>query len=271
MNRGTGIMMTAAQSTFWLGCLASLLAGAGTVVGAAIVLGIRRPTARTEDGLLSAAAGIMLAASFFSLLLPALDFAQAQLGNRSLAVVTVASGLLLGAAAIFVVHRTVPHEHFVAGREGPDISTLKRVWLFIIAITLHNFPEGMAVGVGFAGTAERNATSLAIGIGVQNIPEGLAVAGSMLAVGYGRLTAFWVGCLTGLVEPIGGALGSVAVWLATPLLPWMLGFAAGAMLFVISDEIIPETHRRGFENLATFSLLGGFTAMMLLDAALTGS
>jgi ZIP family zinc transporter len=123
----------------------------------------------------------------------------------------------------------------------------------------------MAVGVGFAGGDLSNGTTLAIGIGLQNVPEGFAVAISLLSIGYARGTAFWVALLTGLVEPVGGTIGAAAVTLAEPLMPAILGLAAGAMLFVISDEIIPETHRRGYENVATFSLLGGFVAMMYLD------
>ena len=123
----------------------------------------------------------------------------------------------------------------------------------------------MAVGVGFAGGEISNGIALAVGIGLQNVPEGFAVALSLIAIGYSRSHAFWVATLTGLVEPVGGAMGAAAVSLAEPLMPIILGMAAGAMLFVISDEIIPETHRRGYENVATFSLLGGFVVMMFLD------
>lgn len=250
---------------FVMGSVASLLAGLGTGVGALAIFLLRRPTARTEDGMLSAAAGVMLAATFFSLLLPALDRADLLTTNRFAAVSMVGAGLVLGAAGLYFVHRLVPHEHFLLGKEGPDTTRLARIWLFIIAITLHNFPEGMAVGVGFAGGDEGNGQSLAIGIGLQNIPEGFAVAISLLSIGYSRAMAFWVGMLTGLVEPVGGMVGAAAVTLAEPLMPVILGLAAGAMLFVISDEIIPETHRRGYETVATFSLLGGFVAMMYLD------
>jgi ZIP family zinc transporter len=250
---------------FILGTLGSLLAGLSTGVGALGIFLIRRLSARIEDGLLSAAAGVMLAATFFSLLLPALDRADTLTTNKFLAVSIVAAGLLGGALGLFFVHRLVPHEHFLLGKEGPDNKRIERIWLFIIAITLHNFPEGMAVGVGFAGGDIGNGTSLAVGIGLQNVPEGFAVAISLLSIGYSRATAFWVALLTGLVEPVGGAIGAAAITLAEPLMPAILGLAAGAMLFVISDEIIPETHRRGYETVATFSLLGGFVAMMFLD------
>jgi ZIP family zinc transporter len=253
---------------FWQGSLASLLAGLGTSVGALWVLALPRPSPKMEDALLSVAAGVMLAATFVSLLLPAIEHAEAQ-ASEILHLAIVLTGLFVGAGALAFLHGRTPHEHFVLGREGPEAAALRRVWLLIIAITLHNFPEGMAVGVGFAGTSSANAMSLAIGIGLQNAPEGLAVAGSMIAAGYARAHAFWVASLTGLVEPVGGAFGAAAVWLAAPLMPWMLGFAAGAMLFVISDEIIPETHRAGYEHVATFALLAGFALMIFLNAAFT--
>jgi ZIP family zinc transporter len=252
----------------WIGFVASFAAGMGTGVGALAVFAIRRLSARLRDGMLSFAAGIMLAATFFSLLLPGIEFAEAQAGSSVVAVLNVSLGLLLGAGTLYLIHHFAPHEHFLQGREGPEASSLSRIWLFVIAITLHNFPEGMAVGVGFANGDMSNGIPLATGIGVQNLPEGLAVAASLLVIGYSRFKAFVVAFLTGLVEPVGGAFGSALVSLAEPLMPWTLGFSAGAMLFIISDEVIPETHRGGYETLATFSLLAGFVVMMLLDAAL---
>jgi ZIP family zinc transporter len=257
--------MTAHLSTFWLGTLASLLAGLGTGLGALGIFLLRKPSERAQDGMLSAAAGVMLAATFFSLLAPALSQADELTTYAPLGVALVGLGVLAGAGGLFAIHRLVPHEHFLLGREGPAADRIARIWLFIIAITLHNFPEGMAVGVGFAGGDIGNGTSLALGIGLQNVPEGFAVAISLLSIGYSRSAAFWVATLTGLVEPVGGALGAALVSIAEPAMPLVLGMAAGAMLFVISDEIIPETHRRGYETLATFSLLGGFVVMMFLD------
>ena len=256
------------MNVIWMGFSASLVAGLCSGIGALGVFFIRKLSPRLEDALLSFAAGIMLAASFFSLILPAITYGEAEFGNEKIAVLIVIGGILLGALALFLLHRSLPHEHFVLGREGPEAAVLKRIWMFVIAITLHNFPEGMAVGVGFAGGDFDNGVSLATGIGVQNIPEGLAVAVSLLAIGYSRLQSFLIGALTGLAEPVGGLFGSIAVSFAGPLMPWALAFAAGAMLFIISDEIIPETHRRGYENLATFSLLIGFVCMMYLDATL---
>jgi len=251
-----------------LGTLASLLAGLGTGVGALGVFTIRTLSDRLEDGMLSAAAGIMLAASFFSLLLPALDYGRDYYGGEVVTTLVVISGVLAGAIALELVHRFVPHEHFIAGREGPRDAALSRIWLFIIAITLHNFPEGMAVGVGFGGGNVDNGVALATGIGIQNLPEGLAVAVSLLAVGYSRTAAFGVALATGLAEPVGGLFGSSMVAVAGPLMPWTLGLSAGAMLFIISDEIIPETHSRGNQTVASFSLMGGFAVMMFLDATL---
>ncbi len=245
-------MSTTASNVIWLGFLGSLGAGLATGVGAVGVFFIRRLSDWLEDVMLSFAAGIMLAATFFSLLLPALDHGESQFGGRVIAVSVVTAGLLLGAVALQLVHRFAPHEHFINGREGPEAASVARIWLFIIAITLHNFPEGMAVGVSFADGNIPNGMSIATGIGMQNIPEGLAVAVSLLAAGYTRMQSFLVAFVTGLAEPLGGLFGSAAVSLAAPLMPWTLGFAAGAMLFIISDEIIPETHRGGFRRWQLF-------------------
>ena len=256
------------SDVLWLGSIASFLAGLGTTIGALGIFLMRRPSPRTLLALISGAAGVMLAASFFSLLQPAIEHAEARASHTAYGVLTVIAGVFAGAALLFYIHRHSPHEHFEMGREGPDSSRLERLWLFVIAITLHNFPEGMAVGVGFAGADVANGISLGIGIGLQNIPEGLAVAVSMMAIGYRKSVAFWVASLTGLVEPIGGFLGATAVWLAEPAIPVILGTAAGAMIFIISDEIIPETHRGEHRNLATFSLMTGVALMLFLDGLL---
>ncbi len=256
------------MDVIWLGLLGSLFAGLFTVVGAGGIFFIRHLSERLEDGLLSFAAGIMLAASFFSLLLPAIEHAEVQFSTKSVAILIIVIGFLSGAGLLYLLHRYLPHEHFLSGKEGPDAKTLKRIWLFVIAITLHNFPEGMAVGAGFAGGDIGNGSSLAIGIGIQNIPEGLSVAVALIAIGYRRLYCFWVAALTGLAEPLGGLFASYVVSIAGPLMPVALAFSAGAMLFIISDEIIPETHRRGFKNVATASLIIGFACMMFLDVTL---
>lgn len=260
--------MLADMNVVWLGSFASLLAGMGTALGALGVFLVRRLSDKLQDGMLSAAAGVMLAASFFSLLLPGIEYGEELTGHTWMAALMVIAGLLMGAALLYHIHQRLPHEHFTLGREGPSVAHIHRIWLFVIAITLHNFPEGMAVGVGFGGGNISNGVALAIGIGLQNIPEGLAVAVSLLGINHSRTKAFGIAVLTGLVEPVGGVFGATMVWLAEPIMPWTLGFAAGAMLFIISDEIIPETHRGDYRTLATFSLLGGFVIMMFLDATL---
>ena len=238
-----------------LGFTASLLAGLATGIGALPVLFIKKISDRTLDIMLGFAAGVMLAASSFSLLVPAID-----LGG----VWITSVGLALGAATIHIIDRFAPHEHFISGAEGPS-SKLSRLWLFIIAVTIHNFPEGMAVGVSFGGGDVQRGLTIALAIGLQNIPEGLAVAFPLVREKYSRIKALWYATLTGLVEPIGGLLGAALVSIARPILPWGLAFAAGAMIFVVSDELIPESHGKGFEREATFGLVVGFIVMMLLD------
>jgi ZIP family zinc transporter len=244
------------------GLIASLLAGLATGVGALPALFFKNVPDRLMSALLGGAAGVMLAATSFSLIVPGIEH-----GNflwPGYGVYAVATGILLGAICLDLVDRLLPHEHFILGHEGPS-SRMKRIWLFIIAITIHNFPEGLAVGVGFGGGDITNGTSLAIGIGLQNMPEGLAVALPLLGLGYSRLKAIGIATLTGLVEPVGGLLGVAAVSVFHPVLPLGMAFAAGAMLFVISDEIIPETHAKGRSRLATFGIVTGFVIMMTLD------
>ncbi|HOB15971.1 MAG TPA: ZIP family metal transporter [Defluviitoga sp.] len=244
----------------WLyGTLASLIAGLATVIGAIPVLFMKKELSQKNmDLLLGFAAGVMLAATMFSLILPSLD-----LGGIVITII----GILAGAIVIDLFDRFSPHEHFLKGHEGPDAVKLKKIWLFVIAITLHNFPEGMAVGVSFGGGMISNGISIAIAIGLQNIPEGTATAFSFLQANYSKKQSFFWTLLTGLVEPLGGLLGASLVVLMEPLLPFFLSFAAGAMLYVISDEIIPETHSHGNEEIATFSLIFGFLLMLALDVA----
>ncbi|RKF12493.1 ZIP family metal transporter [Roseovarius spongiae] len=248
-----------------LGFLGSLAAGSLTAFGAVPVLFGRIPSRATRDLLLGFAAGVMLAASFFSLIIPALDAAEGQFENGATPAAIVCLAILLGMGAVALMNEKLPHEHFRSGREGPDAASLRRVWLFIIAITIHNFPEGLAVGVGFGADGISGGLPLAIGIGLQNAPEGLAVAVSLLGEGYSRLRAWSIAALTGLVEPVGGLLGAGIISLSQPLLPWGLAFAAGAMLYVISHEIIPETHRSGHQNRATLGLAVGLVIMLFLD------
>lgn len=250
------------------GVLASAAAGLGTGLGAVLIYGVRELQSWTEDALLSGAAGIMLAASFFSLLQPGLEYGIEAYGNPLWSVAVVVAGMLAGGLLLYFIHQHAPHEHFHTGREGPDTARFARLWLFVIAITLHNFPEGMAVGVGVASGDVAAGTALTLGIGIQNVPEGLAVATSLLAAGYGRHTAFLIAFATGLVEPVGGLLGASMAWLAAALLPAVLAFAGGAMLYIISDEIIPETHRGDNKHIATGSLMIGVALMLLLTVLL---
>ena len=244
------------------GLIASLLAGLATGVGALPALFFKNVPDRLMSTLLGGAAGVMLAATSFSLIVPGIE--HGNLLWPGYGVYVVAISLFGGAICLDLVDRLLPHEHFILGHEGPS-SKMKKIWLFIIAITIHNFPEGLAVGVGFGSGDIANGTSLAIGIGLQNMPEGLAVALPLLGLGYSRLKAIGIATLTGLVEPVGGLLGVAAVSIFHPVLPIALAFAAGAMLFVISDEIIPETHAKGRSRLATFGIIVGFIIMMTLD------
>ncbi len=256
--------MVSQSSIFLLGFTASLLAGLATGVGAIPTLFTRKISEKTQDVLLGFGAGVMLAATSFSLIIPGIEAAGG--GTKGAAVMVV--GIVLGGSFLWAADRIIPHEHFISGPDGASAAALKRIWLFVLAITLHNFPEGLAVGVGFGGGDIAKGTSLAIGIGLQNIPEGLVVALALMTQNYSRGYSFLIALLSGLVEPIGGLIGAGLVSIARPILPWGLAFAAGAMLFVVSDEIIPETHRKGFEKPATFGVLTGFVVMMFLDVVL---
>ena len=243
-------------------------AAAATALGTLPAWFARKLEQRTLDTMLGFGAGVMLAASAFSLVLPGLEAALAQGAGRWSAGLMVGVAILLGAALIMVLDRLLPHEHFIKGPEGGRTSArLKRTWLFVFAICLHNLPEGLAIGAAYASDFNHG-TALATGIALQDIPEGLVVAVALIAAGYGRGLAVLVGAGSGLIEPVGAVLGAGALVAAPLLLPVGLGFAAGAMLFVVSHEIIPESHRQGHENFATTGLMLGFVLMMLLDTAL---
>lgn len=239
----------------WMGAFASLVAGVSTGLGALPVLFMKDISHRTLDTMLGFAAGIMLAATAFSLLVPAIE-----LGGVWVAVV----GFVLGGVFVYLLDRYVPHAHLIKGPEGPS-SSLSRVSLLILAITIHNFPEGLAVGVSFGGGDIAAGIVIATAIGLQNIPEGSAVAFPLVREGFRRRRALWISTLTGLVEPLGGLIGVSMVALVHPLLPGALAFAAGAMAFVVSHEMIPESHRKGHEIEATFGFIIGFAIMMFLD------
>lgn len=243
------------MNLIFIGTFASLLAGLATGIGGLLVFFVNRVSDKFLDLSLGFAAGIMLSATFFSLILPAI-----QIGGIS----KVILGIILGTLFLIYSEKFTPHMHYVMGIKGPS-TNLSKLWLFILAITIHNFPEGLAVGVGFGTGDIKSGIVLSLGIGLQNIPEGLAVAFALLREKSSKLKAFIVALLTGLVEPIGGFLGAAVVSIGKFLLPYSLAFAAGAMLFVIGEEIIPETHSRGNARQATIGLILGFIIMMVLD------
>lgn len=244
------------------------MAAFATFLGTLPVLLSQQFSQRTFDLLLGFGAGVMLAASFFSLITPGLAIAEAQGFGTSGAALVIGAGISLGGLLLFFIDKLVPHEHFVKGVEGWHAHHLKRTWLFVWAITLHNFPEGLAIGVAFAGPDAVGAKALATGISIQDVPEGLVVAAALRRVGYSRVTSVSLGAASGLIEPLAAVLGAAVIGLSTLLLPWGLAFAAGAMLYIISHEIIPESHRAGHETYATGGFMVGFILMMLLDTAL---
>ncbi len=244
------------------------VAALATALGTLPIVFSQRLSDRAQDTLFGFGAGVMLAASAFSLIIPGIAAARAAGAGAWGAGGIVGGAILLGALALLVLDRVLPHEHFIKGQEGRSAQVLRRTWLFVFAIALHNLPEGLAIGVGFAGGDALRGSALATGIAIQDVPEGLVVAVALLAAGYRRSFAVGLGMASGLVEPVGAVLGAAIVSGSAALLPWGLGFAAGAMLFVISHEIIPESHRKGHEAFATGGLMVGFVLMMLLDTAL---
>lgn len=244
------------------------MAALATALGTAPVLVSRTIPARVHDSLLGFGAGVMLAACSFSLIMPGLEAARGQGAGTWGSALMIGGGIALGAALMMGLEQVLPHEHFIKGVEGTHAEAIKRTWLFIFAIALHNVPEGLAIGVAFGNQDAVGAGALATGISIQDVPEGLVVSLALLGIGYGRVTAVALGAASGLVEPLGAVLGASVVTVSTALLPWGLAFAAGAMLFVISHEIIPESHRKGHERFATSGLIAGFVLMMVLDTAL---
>jgi ZIP family zinc transporter len=259
----------------------SLIAGCFTwgvtAMGAALVFLTQTVNRRLLDAMLGFAAGVMIAASFWSLLAPSIEMAEAQ-GVAAWIPATV--GFLLGGVFLRLADAVLPHLHVgaeMADAEGVPTSW-RRATLLVLAITLHNVPEGLAVGVTFGAAAIQldvatgatlaAAIALTVGIGLQNFPEGVAVAMPLRGEGLSRLKSFWYGQLSGVVEPVSAVLGAAAVVTVRPILPYALAFAAGAMIFVVVEELIPESHRHGNTDLATISAMGGFAVMMTLDVAL---
>lgn len=257
--------------------MAGLFTWGVTALGASSCLFTRTVSRSLLTAMLGFAAGVMIAASFWSLLVPAIEMAEAQ-GDVP-GWVPAAVGIVLGGVFLRVADHFVPHLHPglpIEESEGPETS-LHRSTLLVLAITLHNIPEGLAVGVAFGGAASvvggetaafGSAVALALGIGLQNFPEGVAVAMPLRGSGLSRRRSFWYGQLSGVVEPISAVAGAAAVLMIEPILPYALAFAAGAMLYVVIEELIPESQQEGFTDLATMSALGGFIVMMILDVAL---
>jgi len=242
-----------------------------TAAGAALVLFTKKVSQSYLDAAVGFAAGVMIAASFWSLLAPAIEMSEPRYG--SLKFVPPLIGFILGAVFLRAADRLLPHMH-------PDLRTVegvptrwRRVTLLVLAITLHNFPEGLAVGVAFGAAAYHGgdigaAIALAVGIGLQNFPEGTAVSLPLRRESVSRGKALWYGQLSGVVEPIAGVLGAFAVLSMEAILPYALAFAAGAMIFVVAEELIPESQSQGNPHLATTGVILGFAVMMTLDVAL---
>jgi ZIP family zinc transporter len=245
-----------------------------TALGAASVFFFRKVNRQVLDGMLGFAAGVMIAASYWSLLAPAIEMAE-ESGGPGWVPATV--GFLLGGAFLWGVDRVLPHLHL--GYPTEEAEGLPTSWrrsvLLVTAITLHNFPEGLAVGVAFGAAAAglpsaslAGAAALALGIGLQNFPEGMAVSIPLRREGMSRGKSFWYGQLSGTVEPIAGVLGAAAVLLMRPILPYALAFAAGAMIYVVVEELIPESQLESITDVATVGAMLGFALMMTLDVAL---
>ena len=244
--------------------LTALGVGGATIIGSLIGFVFKNISHRFSDIVLSFAAGVMLSAAVLGLILPSLDY------GGSYAIVITVAGIFAGALCLNLIDKLVPHLHKLV---GPDIephnnANLSKVLLFVMAIAIHNLPEGIAAGVSFGTDNASQALLLAGGIALQNIPEGMVIIGPMLAAGVSPRKTFVCAMITGLVEVVGTLLGYWAVSLASMILPFALAFAGGTMLYVISDEMIPETHAHGSERGATYALLVGFCVMLISDVLL---
>lgn len=243
-----------------------------TALGASVVFFFKTMNRAALDGMLGFTGGVMVAASYWSLLAPAIEMSE---GEGFVKVLPAAVGFLLGAFFLFGLDKVLPHLHINFKETEGVKSPWQKTTLLVLAITLHNIPEGLAVGVLFGGVAAgipeasiAGATILAIGIGIQNFPEGIAVSMPLRRMGMSRKKSFLYGQSSALVEPIAGVLGAVAVTFFTPILPYALAFAAGAMIFVVVEEVIPETQQDKHTDIATLGFIGGFVVMMSLDVAL---
>lgn len=256
----------------WAALIATLFTWFLTALGASLVFFLKSMNRALLDGMLGFTGGVMVAASYWSLLAPAIEMSK---GEGFIKVIPVAVGFFLGAIFLFGLDRTLPHLHINFKETEGIKSPWQRTTLLVLAITLHNIPEGLAVGVLFGGVAAgipeatiAGAVTLAIGIGIQNFPEGIAVAMPLRRMGMSRRKSFMYGQASAIVEPIAGVLGAVAVTFFTPVLPYALAFAAGAMIYVVVEEVIPETQQDKNTDIATLGFIGGFIVMMSLDVAL---
>ena len=242
-------------------------AAAATALGTLPVLFAQNFTKRTYDCFLGFGAGVMLGATAFSLVIPALSAAKSAGAGSWESSLMVGAGIMFGAGAILLLGRAVRTEGILSNE--PDKVSLRRAWLFVWAVALHNLPEGLAIGVAFAGIDVEKATSLATGVSIQDVPEGLVVALALHAVGYSRLTAVAMGVASGLVEPIAAVFGVALIGISAGLLPYALAAAAGAMLLVIVNDVIPESRQSGNGTQASIALVFGFILMTVLDTALS--
>ena len=245
--------------------LTAIGVGGATVIGALIGFLFRSFSHKSSDIVLSFAAGVMLAAAVIGLILPSLEY-----GNGVTGILITVAGIFAGALCLDLVDKLVPHLHRMAGGDMEDHQNnhLGKVLLFVAAIAIHNLPEGIAAGVGFGSGNNQQALIIAGGIALQNIPEGMVIIAPMLAAGVKPRKTFLLATMTGLVEVVGTLIGYLAVNISTAILPFALAFAGGTMLYVISDEMIPETHAHGHQKGATYALLVGFCLMLVTDVLL---
>ena len=245
--------------------LTALGVGAATVIGALVGFAFKKISHGFSDIILSFAAGVMLAAAVLGLIIPSVEYGL-EYGKLPALAMTVL-GIFAGALCLSLVDKLVPHLHALAGVESENHENrgLNKVLLFVLAIAIHNLPEGIAAGVGFGSGDTAGALVIAGGIALQNIPEGMVIIAPMLAAGISKRRTLLIAALTGLVEVVGTLIGYLAVSVSTAILPFTLAFAGGTMLYVISDEMIPETHSHGAQRGATYALLGGFALMLCMD------
>jgi ZIP family zinc transporter len=249
--------------------LGSAVALFSTSLGALPALITTRISERMQDMLLGFCAGVMLAATCFSLLVPALQLAIEGSNTRLVSALPIGVCVLLGGVFLHYCNKYIPHEHFITGREGgPTSIQLKRIWLFVLAIALHNFPEGLAVGSGVGSSDLQLAMPILVGIALQDMPEGFVVAVALMGVQYTWGQALFAAVITGLIEAFAALVGFAATSQMHGILPWALALSGGSMLYVISNEMIPESHRKDFSQEATAGLMVGFVLMMFLDTML---